>query len=258
MDLKLPTHLAKSYKSNSQIARITTEAWVVENISCPNCGGALDEYPANEKSKDVCCSICSTDFQIKSSKNRFSKKITGAEYKTTLNSVLNGNNPSLMLLFYNEKSMTVIDFQIIHHSFIIEKNIIPRKPLSSTAKRAGWQGCLIDIDEVPKIATVFIVKDGIVKNPENLNEKWITSNQAKGLSADSRGWLSDVLSVVDKQPDNFSLNDIYKHEHYFEALHPNNNNIQAKIRQQLQIIRDMRMIEFVNRGEYHKTGLLNG
>ena len=152
MDLKLPVHLAKSYKSKSQIARVITEAWVVTNISCLNCEAALSEYPANEKSKDVYCNTCGTDFQIKSSKKRFSKRITGAEYNTTLNSINNSNNPSLMLLFYDEKAMAVVDFQIIHHSFITKKNIIPRKPLSPTAKRAGWQGCLIDIEKVPDIA----------------------------------------------------------------------------------------------------------
>jgi len=256
MDLKLPAHLAKSYKSKSQIARITTEAWVVVNISCPNCESALNEYPPNQKSKDVYCNNCSTDFQIKSSKNRFSKRITGAEYNTTLNSVKNDNNPSLMLLFYDEKAMTVVDFQIIHHSFITEKNIIPRNPLSSTAKRAGWQGCLIDIEAVPKIARIFVVRDGAVNTPEKINEKWQVSNHAKRFSADSRGWLSDVLSVVEKQPDNFNLNDMYKYENYFEILHPNNNNIQAKIRQQLQIIRDMRVLEFIKRGEYRKTEVL--
>lgn len=258
MDLQLQVELAEGYKSKSQIARITTEAWIVANINCPNCGNDLHEYPANEKSKDVYCKSCKADFQIKSSKNRFSKRITGAEYNTTLKSVRNAKNPSIMLLFYNEKTMKVVDLQIIHHSYITEKNIIPRKPLSAEAKRAGWQGCMIDIEEVPKVAKVFLIRDGIINISTEVNEKWRASNHATTLSAESRGWLSDVLSVIDKLSGDFYLNDVYKYERYFKTLHPNNNNIQAKIRQQLQIIRDMRMIEFVNRGKYHKTGLLNG
>lgn len=256
MDLKLPVNLAKSYKSKSQIARVITEAWVVTNISCPNCEAALNEYPPNEKSKDVYCNTCGTDFQIKSSKKRFSKRITGAEYNTTLNSIKNSNNPSLMLLFYDEKTMAVVDFQIIHHSFITEKNIIPRKPLSPKAKRAGWQGCLIDIERVPDIARIFFVRDGAVNLSGKANKKWQVSNHANRLSVDSRGWLSEVLSVVDKQPVNFNLNDMYKYENYFKTLYPNNNNIQAKMRQQLQTIRDMGLLEFIKRGEYEKTYVL--
>ncbi len=256
MDVKLPVNLAKCYKSKSQIARVITEAWVVANISCPSCGNKLVEYPANEKSKDIYCSVCRTDFQIKSSKNRFSKKITGAEYNTTLNNVINAQNPSLMLLFYDEKTMMVVDFQIIHHSFITKKNIIPRKPLSSTAKRAGWQGCLIDIEEIPEIAKTFIVRNGVIDTSQNINKNWKISDNARKLSAESRGWLSDVMSIVDKMGNKFRLIDVYEYEQYFEKFHPNNNNIQAKIRQQLQLIRDMGIIEFIGRGEYQKTKLL--
>ena len=161
-----------------------------------------------------------------------------------------------MLLFYDEKAMAVVDFQIIHHSFITKKNIIPRKPLSPTAKRAGWQGCLIDIEKVPDIARVFVIRNGVLNFSGKSNKKWQVSNHANRLSVDNRGWLSEVLSVVDKQPDNFNLNDMYKYESYFETLHPGNNNIQAKIRQQLQIIRDMGLLEFIKRGEYEKTDLL--
>ena len=37
MKLELPTHLAESYKSKSQIVRVITESWVAENAYCPNC-----------------------------------------------------------------------------------------------------------------------------------------------------------------------------------------------------------------------------
>lgn len=257
MDLKLPTDLANSYKSKSQIARVTTEAWVISTIPCPGCGEKLCEYPANERSKDAFCHLCGEDFQIKSSKNKFSKKITGAEYKTTLNSVRNPNNPSLMLLHYNEITMAVIDFQIIHHSFITEKCIIPRRPLSDRAKRAGWQGCLIDIGDIPNIAKITLVENSAINDDKQIKEKWKTSNSANTLKVDTFSWLADVLSIVDKQPNKFTLHDMYKHKEQLANRHPNNNNINAKIRQQLQTIRDMGILEFVERGNYKKVGVLS-
>ena len=65
-----------------------------------------------------------------------------------------------------------------------------------------------------------------------------------------RGWTSDVLKIVQDIGDEFTLNDIYKYENYFKELHPLNNNIQAKIRQQLQILRDNKILEFKERGTY--------
>jgi len=75
MDLKLPIDLAIGYKSKSQIARVITEAWVLLKIRCPNCSDKLCEYPANEKSKDVFCSSCNEDFQIKNSKKSFQREL---------------------------------------------------------------------------------------------------------------------------------------------------------------------------------------
>ena len=161
-----------------------------------------------------------------------------------------------MLLFYDEKNMTVVDFQVIHYSFITEKNILPRKPLSAEARRAGWQGCFIDIEEVPAVARVFIVRDGVLSNSMGTKRQWVASNYAAPLSSESRGWLSDVLSVIDKLPDGFDLPDVYRCEGELKVLHPKNNNVRAKIRQQLQFMRDMGVIEFVDRGVYRKTALL--
>ncbi len=48
----------------------------------------------------------------------------------------------------------------------------------------------------------------------------------------------------------FLLSEIYQFENYLKLKHPNNNNIQAKIRQQLQILRDKDFLEFSSRGKY--------
>jgi len=164
LNLSLPTHLAKAYKNKSQIARATTEPWVAANVACPECGGTLSEYRGSMKGKDVYCESCGADFQIKSSSKPFKKSIVGAEYSTTLNSVKADNSPSFMLLHYNMSNMMVVDFQIIHRSAINEDNVIPRKPLSKTARRAGWQGCFINIDNVSQSAKTDVVKGGVIIN----------------------------------------------------------------------------------------------
>ena len=48
----------------------------------------------------------------------------------------------------------------------------------------------------------------------------------------------------------FTLDDVYKFETKLKLLHPNNNFIKDKIRQQLQILRDKSIIEFIGRGKY--------
>ena len=49
------------------------------------------------------------------------------------------------------------------------------------------------------------------------------------------------------------MNDVYFFENQLSIIHPNNHNIKAKIRQQLQILRDKGFIEFLGNGKYVKT-----
>jgi type II restriction enzyme len=48
----------------------------------------------------------------------------------------------------------------------------------------------------------------------------------------------------------FSLADVYAHADTLAKLHPANRHIQPKIRQQLQVLRDWGLVEFVGGGAY--------
>lgn len=68
---------------------------------------------------------------------------------------------------------------------------------------------------------------------------------------EAKGWLLDVLVCVERiKKQDFSLDNVYRFEAYLQAKHPENHNVKAKIRQQLQFLRDRDVIEFVGRGRY--------
>ncbi|MGD2080871.1 MAG: hypothetical protein PVJ36_07070 [Nitrospirota bacterium] len=48
------------------------------------------------------------------------------------------------------------------------------------------------------------------------------------------------------------MKDVYEHEERLSKLHPENKFVKAKIRQQLQQLRDLGLIEFLERGVYRK------
>jgi phosphatidylserine/phosphatidylglycerophosphate/cardiolipin synthase-like enzyme len=68
------------------------------------------------------------------------------------------------------------------------------------------------------------------------------------------GWKKDVFScLVDLKKDVFKLDEIYHYTKHLARLHPENKYVQPKIRQQLQILRDMGLIEFtMEKGVYRK------
>lgn len=59
-----------------------------------------------------------------------------------------------------------------------------------------------------------------------------------------RGWLMDIMRCVEKiTHEIFSLDDVYKFENELRIKHPENHNITAKIRQQLQFLRNKGYVE---------------
>jgi len=67
------------------------------------------------------------------------------------------------------------------------------------------------------------------------------------------GWRLDTFNVVSNIPANiFKLEQVYAYKEHLQELHPENRNVEAKIRQQLQELRDLGLMEFVDRGVYRK------
>ena len=82
------------------------------------------------------------------------------------------------------------------------------------------------------------------------------SRAAVGLEAPSiqeQGWLMDVLMCVNQiRREEFSLSEMYACEDWLQTRHPNNRNIRAKIRQELQELRDSGHLVFLGNGHYRK------
>ncbi len=72
------------------------------------------------------------------------------------------------------------------------------------------------------------------------------------LDVAQKGWVLDVLSAVRAlgKPV-FTLREVLAHAAALQRLHPENRHVAAKVRQQLQRLRDLELLEFVdNRGTY--------
>lgn len=67
------------------------------------------------------------------------------------------------------------------------------------------------------------------------------------------GWKLEVFKCIQLIPSQiFSLREINEFEIHLKNIYPNNNTILDKIRQQLQNLRDLGMIEFLGKGQYRK------
>jgi type II restriction enzyme len=247
---------ADRYKSNAQKARILTENWVDSEIYCPNCGCLkIDKYPNNQPVADFYCSNCREDYELKSKQDSFTTKIVDGAHHTMLERLTSSTNPNLFLLNYNLASLEIKNFIVIPKQFFIPKIIEKRKSLASTAQRAGWVGCNILFNQIPEAGKIFFVRDGLAEPKKKILLQWqktLFLRNENEISA--KGWLLDVMKCIDKLGRNeFTLKDMYIFENSLNKLHPENKHIKDKIRQQLQVLRDKRYLDFVSRGYYRLT-----
>ena len=255
MNLQFNLIRAKNYTNNSQIARVLTENWVKENSYCPSCGNfKLNEFENNKPVADFYCLNCSEEFELKSKDgNKVGDKILDGAYSSMIERINSENNPNFFFLNYSKKYLVVNNFLIIPKHFFTPDIIEKRKPLSLTARRAGWVGCNINISKIPESGRIYLIRNSEIVTQEKVREKWQSTAFLKSKSIDSRGWILDVMSCIDKiKNDSFSLKEVYGFENQLRLKYPNNNHIKDKIRQQLQFLRDKGLIEFSGNGTYRK------
>lgn len=255
MNLEFNLKLAEGYKSNSQIARVLTESWVRENSYCPNCGRlALNEFENNMPVADFYCLECKEEFELKSKNGKLSSIINDGAYDSMITRITSDTNPNFFFLTYDKN--LVSNFLVIPKQFFIPEIIIKRKPLSETAKRAGWVGCTIDISKVPDSGRIFLVENSTIVEKEKVHRKLKSTDFLKHKSLEKRGWILDILNCVEEiKKQSFTLDELYAFENKLKIKYPNNNHIKDKIRQQLQFLRDKGLIEFNGRGNYKKVTL---
>ena len=114
----------------------------------------------------------------------------------------------------------------------------------------------------------------IIVPPEEVREKFRRVKPLKDISVTQRGWTLDVLNIVRRlvesrrrghetpskksgidqslltsSPTNeFATADVYAFTRELEKLHPDNRHVRDKIRQQLQVLRDLGLLLHVERG----------
>lgn len=253
MNLHFDETLGEKYKNKAQKIRVMSENWVTENMFCPCCGNPhIAGLKNNAPVADMECDNCGEIFELKSKEGTIGKKITDGAYLTMIGRITSITNPELFVMLYSS-DYYVTDFIFIPKFFFVPQIIEKRRPLSSTARRAGWTGCNILYSEIPQQGKIDIVKDGVVKSKEEIVKSYAQIKKLETQNITSRSWLFDVLNCVNSiETKEFYLQEIYEYSEILQKKHINNHNVEAKIRQQLQFLRDKGFIEFIDRGYYRK------
>jgi type II restriction enzyme len=253
MCLEFDKRLMRQYENSSQKVRVLSEGWVKEEAYCPNCGNTcLEQYSNNKPVADFFCEKCNEDFELKSKKYAIGLKIVDGAYKSMLARLADIKNPNLFLLNYEPKTYQVLNFLVIPKHFFVPNIIEKRAPLSEEAIRARWVGCNILLDRIPLSGRVFLIKNKLIEPKAKVLAAWQKTIFLRGeKDVKAKGWLLDIMRCIESlERKQFSLKEIYQFEQVLSRQHPENRHIKDKIRQQLQVLRDKRYLQFIDRGIY--------
>ena len=252
MNLCMATDLAAGYKSGSQRARVVTEFWAENNLYCPNCSSPkLNRLVANTKASDFTCPTCGFWYQLKGQKTRIGNSITDGAYEAMMTAIRNDETPNFYFMQYDLATWAVRNLLLIPHFAFPPSAIIKRKPLSETARRAGWIGCNIALNQIPIEARISIVTEEQILPESEVREKFSKIKPLKDIPVNSRGWMLEVLKVVRSiNKLEFTNQDVYAFEAHFKKLYPDNDHIRDKIRQKLQDLARAGFLIHAGRNDY--------
>ena len=161
--------IAERFTSRSQVGRVVLETWAEFNLFCVNCeSDELERLSASTPVADFTCAVCQARYQIKGKNGRFGATITGAAYQPLMDAIRSKACPEFVLLEYDVRFNSVVFALAVPGRTITEERILRRRELPSTARRAGWVGCNINVEGLPHVA---LVRPEVV-DPADAREHW--------------------------------------------------------------------------------------
>lgn len=206
--------------------------------------------PHNSQAVDFACPKCSAAFQLKAARTWNERRIPDAGYHAMMRALGGDSVPNLLVMQYTA-DWYVRNLLVVPSFFFTAAAIERRKPLGPTARRAGWVGCNILLSKIADLGKIRIVRDGEAFDASSVREQYAAVRPLADLGVRARGWTLDVLRLIKRLgQQTFLIGDVYRFAGELQQLYPKNRNIEPKIRQQLQVLRDKGFVRFLGRGKY--------
>lgn len=257
MRLDLDARLGEGYPSASQWARRVTEGWAAANLYCPACTAPqLSAHVNNRAVEDYHCPACARQVQVKAKQGKIGASIANSAFAKKKAAILANRAPDYCFLGYSREELAVNDVLWVPGHFMTMSVISVRKPLGATARRSGWIGSTIHLNLIPAQGKIPLVESGRPIAPAAVRRQFKQTMFVSRMPPEKRGWVTDVLACIDfldiRQGAEFTNDDVYACEERLLALHPKNNNVRPKIRQQLQVLAKHGVVARTAPGRYRR------
>src|ERR1019366_2914049 len=170
--------------------------WGAGNLYCAACEcNSVTQAAANTKAIDFTCPRCTASYQLKAGRQWNERRIPDAGYSAMMTAIQSDAVPNLLVLQYTPE-WRVANLMLVPSFLFNESAVQKRKPLSATARRAGWIGCNILLSAIPDHGKLRIVQAGSITHAQSVREQYNRLRPLASLAPTMRGWTLDVLRVL--------------------------------------------------------------
>jgi len=254
MDLLMNGALAARYTSAAQRARVVTEDWALRNLACLACEeDRLKPLTPGAQVSDFVCAE-GHKYQLKAKQGTFGAKVANSAYEAKVAAIREGRAPNYLFMGYTLPDWGVRQLIAVPGHLLTLAAVEKRRPLSETARRAGWVGSNILLNQLPVDGRLPWIDFGKVMELRQARRMWQRFQDLNKKPPEKRAWIADVLAVVRRLQaegrGTFTIDDAYAFEQELAQRHPDNRHVKPKIRQQLQLLRKRGILAFESRGLY--------
>lgn len=164
---------------------------------------------------------------------------------------IDDRTPNLFVLHYDKSNWIVQNVILVPKFAFSPTAIVKRKPLSPTARRAGWVGCNIVLKNIPAVTRISLVSDGNINPFDQIRNRYREIVPLQQLNVGQRGWTLEVLRCIQTLgADEFETKDAYAFKPELKRFYPKNQHVREKIPQQRQVLRDAGFLKQIGRGRW--------
>jgi len=95
----------------------------------------VTSYPNNSRIADFFCPSCDEGYELKSQRRPFRTKIVDGSYPAMMERLAGGRNPNFLLLAYDARRLSVLNFFVVPKHFFSAEIIEKKRTLPATARR---------------------------------------------------------------------------------------------------------------------------
>lgn len=238
-----------------QATKMLTEHWTANNIFCPACWSALLQHATNKPCNDLYCRDCGENFELKASHGKLSNTIQAWAYNASIQAMEEGPI-NLFVLKYSD-DYTITNFLVVPKYFFTQEVIEKRNEAKVKQKNWTirlWTWGIIRFDKIPESGKIHYISNWTYKTRTDILNAW---NWIKFLEEETnewKWWIFEIMRCIELVGKvEFTPIELYeKFGVLLSQLYPLNNNIDAKIRQQLQDLEKVGYIERIQKWVYKR------